>query len=396
MSQNFYRNRRRRGHGGQNNGGQNRPRFANQQTPHQKYINQASPVEEQEAYAPQHKFTEFGLEQRVVNNVHNKGYTTPTPIQDQAIDPVMAGHDVVGIANTGTGKTAAFLLPLITKCLQDRRNRVLIMAPTRELAVQIEEELRTFARGTDVYGTLCIGGASINNQIANLRRQPTMIIGTPGRLKDLIEQRQLRMDQFTHVVLDEVDRMVDIGFLRDIKYLLSLLPKQRQSLFFSATVTNDVRTIMDQFLQSPVTISVKTHETAQTVEQDIIKVSDPNQKFDKLIDLLHQEDFNKVIVFCRTKWGAEKLAKNLVKSGFRSAAIHGNKSQSQRQRALTDFKQERIHILVATDVAARGLDIPNVSHVINYDEPGTYEDYVHRIGRTGRAEKRGKALTFVQ
>lgn len=360
-----------------------------------RYINAASPLEQPAETQIQHRFTDFGFATSIINNIISRGYTSPTPIQDQAIGPILAGKDVVGIANTGTGKTAAFLLPLIQAYVTNRQTRVLIMCPTRELAVQITDELRAFTRQTDIQHAVCIGGASMYNQIADLRRQPIFIIGTPGRLKDLIERRALYMGQFTHVVLDEVDRMVDIGFLKDIRTLLGMLPRDRQSLFFSATVTPDVAGIMQQFLNNPVTISVKTHDTAQTVDQNIIKVSDPAKKFDTLLDLLHQAEFQKVLIFGRTKWGVEKLAKNLDSKGFRTAAIHGNKSQNQRQNALSKFKQDQLHILVATDIAARGLDIPDVSHVINYDEPATYEDYVHRIGRTGRAEKRGKALTFV-
>lgn len=360
-----------------------------------RYINKSAEIVIEDEYVAQHMFRDFGFSQPLLMNIEDRNYTAPTPIQDQTIGLVLAGQDVVGIANTGTGKTAAFLLPLIQHATNNPRTRVLIMCPTRELAVQIGDELKAFTFKTDINAVMCIGGASMHNQIAILRRQPTFVIGTPGRLKDLIEHRNLNMQQFTHVVLDEVDRMVDIGFLRDIKYLLSLLYEKRQSLFFSATVTPEVAGIMQQFLKDPITISVKTHETAHTVDQDIIRVSDPAKKFDALVDLLYQAEYQKVIIFGRTKWGVEKLAKSLEKKGFHAAAIHGNKSQSQRQNALTRFKQDHLQILVATDVAARGLDIPDVTHVINYDEPSTYDDYVHRIGRTGRAEKRGKALTFV-
>lgn len=360
-----------------------------------RYVNVAAPQKQPSENQIQHRFTDFGFAASILNNITARGYTAPTPIQDRAIGPALSGKDVVGIANTGTGKTAAFLLPLIQAYLTNKQTRALIMCPTRELAVQITDELKAFTRQTDIRQAVCIGGASMYNQIADLRRQPTFVIGTPGRLKDLIARRALYTGQFTHVVLDEVDRMVDIGFLKDIRYLLSLLPRNRQSLFFSATITPDVAGIMQQFLTNPVTISVKTHDTAQTVDQDVVKVADPSKKFDALLDLLCQAEFQKVLIFGRTKWGVEKLAKNLDSRGFRTAAIHGNKSQNQRQTALDRFKKDYLQILVATDIAARGLDIPDVSHVINYDEPATYEDYVHRIGRTGRAEKRGKALTFV-
>ena len=269
------------------------------------------------------------------------------------------------------------------------------MAPTRELAMQIEEELRLFSKSLNIYSILCIGGTSINRQIHFLRQNPNIVIGTPGRLKDLINQRFLSMNQFETVVLDEVDRMVDIGFIKDIKFIVSLLPQNKQSLFFSATITDDVDQIIHSFAKSPITVSVKTKETAQTVEQDIIKVNSKEEKIQKLDFLLRQEEFKKVIVFGRTKWNVERLARALQQKGFLAGSIHGNKSQGQRQRTLAQFKQNQLQILVATDIAARGLDINDVSHVINFDEPNSYTDYVHRIGRTGRANKQGKALTFV-
>ncbi len=360
-----------------------------------RYVNNTSGTVFAEKPLITHAFADFNLNPVLTSNVLGHGYSTPTPIQDQAIPHALQGHDVVGIANTGTGKTAAFLLPLIHKHLANRKERTIVLCPTRELAVQIVDELKAFTRNTNITHALCIGGASMHNQIADLRRQPDFVIGTPGRMKDLIEQHALPMQQFTNVVLDEVDRMVDIGFIRDIRFMLSLVPKPHQSFFFSATMTADVASIMQQFLQDPVTISVKTQDTAETVEQNIIKVANPGDKFDKLTELLSNEEFSKVLIFGRTKWGVEKLARNLDRQGFRAASIHGNKSQNQRQNALTSFKQDKLHILVATDIAARGLDIPDVSHVINYDEPATYDDYVHRIGRTGRANKRGKALTFI-
>jgi superfamily II DNA/RNA helicase len=308
----------------------------------------------------------------------------------------MEGKDVIGIANTGTGKTAAFLLPLIDKVFHDNHERVLIVAPTRELALQIVEEFVGFSRGTGLMATLCIGGANIVMQEKKLQRQPQFVIGTPGRLKDLIQRRSLNLSQFHNIVLDEVDRMVDIGFIKDIQYLISLLPQQRHSLFFSATITDKVRDILNQFVHNPVTISVKQQETASSVDQDIIRVKDKLQKVEMLHDLLIQDGFNKVLVFGRTKWGIEKLTKQLIDRGFKAASIHGNKSQNQRQRALDQFKSNQLQVLLATDVASRGLDIENVTHVINYDEPASYEDYVHRIGRTGRANKKGFALTFVE
>ncbi len=380
----------------QNQGGrQNRSNQRQQDIDVSLFVKKAQEQPVQTEYIPQHKFSDFLISDQLKQNIASHGYVTPTPIQDQAIPHLLAGKDVVGIANTGTGKTAAFLIPLINKVLYNRSQKVLIVAPTRELAVQIEEEFLGFAKNLNMYSTLCIGGVSMHNQINSLRRNPAFVIGTPGRLKDLIQNTNFNLSVCNNIVLDEVDRMLDMGFINDMRFLISKLPQQRQSLFFSATVAREVTAIMHTFLKNPVTISVKTAETAENVDQDIIKVN-KNTKIDELHNLLAQEGFGKVLVFGRTKWGVEKLSKTLQKRGIKAAAIHGNKSQGQRQRALDDFKQQKIQVLLATDVASRGLDIDDVTHVINYDIPATYEDYVHRIGRTGRANKKGKALTFVE
>ena len=375
-----------------------RPRFQNR---HQasistsRYVNRAVETEKEEVWVAKHNFADFGIAEQLKKNVAARGYVVPTPIQDQVIPLALEGKDVVGVANTGTGKTAAFLLPIINKIISDRSQRALIMAPTRELAMQIDEELRGFAKFLNVSSALLIGGASVDRQGWDLRRNPSIIIGTPGRLKDLVNRRWLNLAMFKIVVLDEVDRMVDIGFINDIKYLLSFLPKERQSLFFSATVPGEIQGIINSFMRLPVTISVKVKETAQNIDQDIIRVRSKEEKVFKLNEMLRREEFKKVLVFGRTKWSVERLAQTLANMGFATASIHGNKSQGQRMRALNQFKQNQLQVLVATDVAARGLDIVDVTHVINFDEPATYDDYVHRIGRTGRANKFGKALTFV-
>jgi ATP-dependent RNA helicase RhlE len=362
-----------------------------------KYIKKAEVIEsETEApYVAQNKFSDFNIHQTLKINIETHGYTIPTPIQDQTIPHLLDGRDVVGIANTGTGKTAAFLIPAINKVVANPQEKVLIIAPTRELAIQIDDEFRAFARGTNIYSELCIGGASINRQIDSIRKNPNFIIGTPGRLKDLVNRRVLNLGQFRTIVLDEVDRMLDIGFIHEIKYLVSLLPEARQSLFFSATVSREIDGIIHSFLRDPIHVSVKTKETAHNIEQDVIRVRSKEEKLSKLNELLHQEEFKKVIIFGRTKWTVERLARTLQDYGFTAESIHGNKSQNQRQRALDMFKRDRLKILVATDIAARGLDINDVTHVINFDEPASFDDYVHRIGRTGRANKAGKALTFV-
>lgn len=347
-------------------------------------------------YNPTHQFSDFAISDTLKANIAAKGYTIPTPIQDQAIPSILLGRDLIGIANTGTGKTAAFLIPLVEKVSRDRYQKVLIVTPTRELALQISEELRVFSRGMGIRWALVIGGSSVWRQKQDIEQGANFVIGTPGRLKDLIGERILSMSQFRTVVLDEADRMVDIGFISDIKYFISLLPKERLSLFFSATVSGSVSGILSAFVRNPVTVSVKKHDTVNGIEQTMVRVAPGTQKVDHLHDLLNQKGFDKVLIFGRTKWGVERLAQELVTRGFKAGAIHGNKRQGQRQRTLDQFKRSEISILLATDVASRGLDIEDVSHVINYDMPSSYDDYIHRIGRTGRANKQGVALTFVE
>lgn len=348
----------------------------------------------EEVYAPEHTFVDFGLHNMLQSNIAYRGYVNPTHIQDKAIPHILEGKDVVGLANTGTGKTAAFLIPMIHKLATDRTQRLLIIAPTRELAVQIEQEFRQFSYQMNLYSALCIGGVNIRPQIFKLQRRPQVVIGTPGRLKDLEQQRALRFDAFNNIVLDEVDRMLDMGFIPDVKYIASRLSTPRQTLFFSATLSPTIEQVMREFIQDPVRVSVKTRESAANVDQDIV-LTHGRLKVDVLHEMLIQEEYEKVLVFTRTKHGAEKLSVVLEKRGVTTVAIHGNKSQNQRQRAIELFKKNRVKVLLATDVASRGLDIDNVSHVINFDLPETYEDYIHRIGRTGRANRTGKALTFI-
>lgn len=360
-----------------------------------RYVQAAQPQAEVVPYVATNQFTDFGLQDILVKNVQHHGYTTPTEIQDRAMPALLNGQDVIGIAQTGTGKTAAFLLPLLNKVLLDNNQGVLILAPTRELALQIAEEFSAFARNLPISASLCIGGANINTQMRQLQDNPHFVIGTPGRIKDLLQRRSLDLNMFTNIVLDEVDRMLDIGFRQDITYLIGQLPEQRQAAFFSATMNSDTDSIARRFLTNPVMIKVVSQVMSHQIEQDIVRLQPGQNKVDVLHDLLIQEDFKKVIVFGRTKHGIAKLEEMLIKRGFRVSSIHGNKSQPQRQRSLNALKQGRVQALLATDVAARGIDIEDVTHVINYDEPESYEDYVHRIGRTGRAGKVGKALTFV-
>lgn len=359
-----------------------------------RFINKVTVTEKAEHFTPNNTFQSFAIDERLKATISAKGYVLPTPIQDRAIPQVLLGTDVVGIANTGTGKTAAFLIPLIHKILQNRREQVMIIVPTRELAIQIDAELKEFAQGMKMFSVCCVGGAPIGKQIRDLRFEYNFVIGTPGRLKDLIDRKMINLGEFNTIVLDEADRMLDMGFVNDMRAIMAGMPKSRQTLFFSATISSDVERLIGEFLNQPVRISVKTQDTSKNVDQDIIRVKN-NDKLDTLQDLLNQKELTKVLIFGRTKHGVEKLSQTLSQMGFKAESIHGDKNQSRRQQALRLFKDNRVQILVATDVAARGLDIADVSHVINYDIPATHDDYVHRIGRTGRAGKIGKALTFV-
>ena len=360
-----------------------------------KFVNKAVITEEVEVFKPEHAFIDFLIDDKLKANIVKKGYVNPTPIQDRAIPHVLKGQDVVGIANTGTGKTAAFLIPLIDKVLKDRTQKIIIMVPTRELATQIDDELRGFANMLAIFSVVCVGGSPMGKQLSGLRRSYNFVIGTPGRLKDLQERKALDLAHTKTVVLDEADRMLDMGFIHDMRFMMSKMSAERQTLFFSATMSSDIQVLVKDFLKSPVSISVKTGDTAKSVDQDIVRVQGKN-KVDVLQDLLTQSDYSKVLIFGKTKHGVEKLKELLVARGFKAESIHGNKTQSHRQRALDMFKKNSLQVLVATDVAARGIDVSDVSHVINYDLPATYEDYIHRIGRTGRGGKKGKAITFIE
>lgn len=345
-------------------------------------------------YEIKNRFSDFALNEQLFKNIEFHGFNTPTPIQDKAIPKIMSGCDVVGVANTGTGKTGAFLIPLINKVCLNRNSRALIIAPTRELAVQIDKELQSFSQGLNTHSAICIGGVPIRNQIYKLQRRPHFVIGTPGRLLDLENQRRIDFSRFDSIVLDEVDRMLDMGFIHDINKIISKLPRKRQSLFFAATLDDKVKGVMSKFIVNPVMISVKVADASVNVHQDIIELKGRN-KSDILCELLDKKEVSKTLIFMRTKRGADVLHRSLSNIGFQTAVLHGNKTQSQRQRSLDQFGQGRVNILIATDVASRGIDIDDISHVINYDLPESYDAYIHRIGRTGRADKKGIALTFI-
>jgi ATP-dependent RNA helicase RhlE len=397
MNRNFRRpNQGRRPFGSRPSFSRNRRGSRGELIDPSRFINKVVSTGEAEHFIPEHRFEDFNVDAQLKRAILAKGYSQPTPIQDKSIPHILAEQDIVGIANTGTGKTAAFLVPLINKVRLDPRQQVLVVVPTRELAVQIEDELKGFTRGMKIFSVVCVGGMSINRQISELRYHNSFIIGTPGRIKDLIERKMIILSKFNTIVLDEADRMLDMGFVNDMRQIMSGMPKERHTLLFSATLSHEIENLIYEFLRKPVRVSVKTRDTSANVEQDVVRVKPGVFKIDILHELLRQPEFSKVLVFARTKHGAEKLSKTLANKGFKAESIHGNKNQSKRQQALGLFKTSRIQVLVATDVAARGLDIADVSHVINYDIPATYDDYVHRIGRTGRANKQGKALTFIE
>lgn len=380
--------------GGSGNRGGGGRRFGGKGIDVSKFINKVAITETAEIFVPAHHFADFHIEQALKSAIAKREFILPTPIQDKVIPHILDGQDVVGLANTGTGKTAAFLIPLINKILKDKNQKAIIIAPTRELAQQIDEELKLFTRSMSIFSAVCVGGTNMSKQMRDLSRYHNFVIGTPGRIKDMVERKKIDLSKFQSIVLDEADRMLDMGFVNDMRFVMSQMPAERHGLFFSATLPKGVADLVSTFLKNPVTVSVKTQETSKNIEQDIIKVS-REKKFDELAKLLSNQEFKKVLVFGRTKHGVEKLSRDLFKLGFKADSIHGDKTQAKRQKTLTKFKSNDINILIATDVAARGLDIDDISHVINYDTPESHEDYVHRIGRTGRGNKKGKALTFI-
>lgn len=403
MSYNNYSSRpqRRTSYGGGNRfGGGNRNKSRNMVKGRGQYIDPAKFVreaqfKEEEQYIAQHTFADFDVHQLIKDNLAAKGYETPSPIQDQTIPLGLEGNDVIGIANTGTGKTAAFAVPVLNALMNNPHSRALIIAPTRELAQQIEDELKSIAKGSGLFGVLLIGGTPMGPQLRDLREKPRVVIGTPGRIKDHLERGTLHLATFDQIVLDEVDRMLDMGFLPDVRFILDSLKPERQSYFFSATMDAKVRQLIESFSHDAVSVSVKTSDTSDNVHQNVVHYSGIAEKLEKLHDALIQDEVKKVIIFDETQRSVERLARELLSRGFATDAIHGGKSQGQRQRALNRFKQSDIDILVATDVAARGIDVKDITHVINYAIPQTYEDYTHRVGRAGRAGATGHALTFI-
>ncbi|MER0214962.1 MAG: RNA helicase [Nitrosomonas sp.] len=349
-------------------------------------------------------FSNFGLSDEIIRAVTERGYTVPTPIQTQAIPAVLAGGDLLAGAQTGTGKTAGFTLPILHR-LSDKSIkgpssgrppiRALILVPTRELAAQVEESVRDYGKYLKLSSMIMIGGVNINPQITRLKSRVDILVATPGRLLDHVQQKTLNLSQIEILVLDEADRMLDMGFIRDIKKILALLPKQRQNLLFSATFSDEIQALADNLLNKPVMIEVARRNATADKVTHVVHPVDRDRKKELLAHLIKQHRWSQVLVFTRTKHGANKLTEFLAANGISALAIHGNKSQSARTQALTKFKAGSLQVLVATDIAARGIDISELPHVVNFELPNVAEDYVHRIGRTGRAGAEGDAVSLV-
>ena len=388
--------------GGFSRGGSSAPRPFNAKRSFKKdyideklFINKQVAVSEAAEYVAKHAFTDFGIADMLSANLTAKGLVNPSAIQDQAIPVVLEGKDVIGIASTGTGKTAAFLIPLINKLVANKDHKLMILTPTRELALQVEAEFIAFTRGMKLFSVPCVGGAPIMRQIKELELGVNAVIGTPGRVKDLIERGKINMSYFESIVLDEADRMLDMGFIDDMRSILSNMPKEKQGLFFSATFSPEIKRLCTDFLTDPVTVSIKTRDTASSVMQDVVRANSDAEKVDSLQEILSKPEYSKVLIFREMKRHVDGLALELKNRGFNALALHGDMHNRERERAVKSLASGKVQIVIATDVAARGIDIPDISLVINYDIPNNYETYIHRIGRTGRGTKLGHALTFV-
>jgi superfamily II DNA/RNA helicase len=361
------------------------------------FIQKGRETPKEKPYEPVHRFKDFALHTELLNRIDEKGYSTPTEIQDKSIPLSLEGQNVVGVAGTGTGKTASFLIPIIDQVMERKQDQhALIIAPTRELALQINDEFRSLTKGLKIFSTCLIGGGSVGESIRNLKKRNHLIIGTPGRIMDMHRQGHLLFDRFHTLVLDEFDRMLDMGFKEEMRSVNQKMRAKKQTLLFSATLEASQKDIIAEMIGGrAVEVKVKTcTQKTDAIDQDVIRVQGQD-KFQLMHQLLVDSPEHKVILFCETKRGTEKMAKKLKERDILVDAIHGDKSQRAREVALRKFKSGRIQVLVATDVAARGIDVPNVSLVINYEAPRTYNDYVHRIGRTGRAGKMGKAITMI-
>lgn len=359
------------------------------------FVKKAQPIEVREFIAPI-SFNDLKIHEELKANILSKGYVNPTEIQSKTIDDLIEGRDIVGIANTGTGKTGAFLIPIIHQLLSsEKKFQTLIVLPTRELALQVEQEFKSLTKGMKLYSSTLIGGTSVGKDIAKLRRLNHFIIGTPGRIMDMMNQKALKLTNFHTLVLDEFDRMLDMGFVKDVQKIATAMPYRSHTLLFSATIDETQYNMIEELVSNPLHISVSSGVTSSdSVEQEVVKVGG-RDKFKVLTDLVESDEFTKVLIFAETKRVVNQLNKKLMQAGFRSDMIHGDKSQNYRVNALQKFKTNKIQFLIATDVAARGIDISDISHVINYQTPTSLDSYIHRIGRTGRAGKMGHAYTFI-
>lgn len=353
---------------------------------------------EQSAYEAFRSFDDMPIHKSIKANLTKLGFDTPTQIQDKTLENLQEGNDIVGVANTGTGKTGAFLIPIMDQLLNRKTGfQSLVVVPTRELAQQVTEEFKTLSKGTGLTSACFIGGTSVGKDMGQLRKNNDIIIGTPGRLIDLADRGGLKLKDFTTLVLDEFDRMLDMGFIQDIKKMVQAMEHREQTMLFSATLDKTQQSLISELLDDPVEVKINTKAPASgQIEQDIVKVPADGDKFDMLLKLMDDKTFEKVLLFAETKRSVEKISNKLHKSGVKVEFIHGDKTQNHRVKALDQFKSGKVRVLVATDVAARGIDVTDITHVINYQMPANYDSYVHRIGRTGRAGKSGKALTFVE
>ncbi len=379
-----------------NQGKQNRNKASSKTIDPSVFVKKATSNEDVQ-YVASRLIPKLPINKGIISNLIKKGYETPTQIQDKTLEPIMEGKNLIGIAHTGTGKTGAFLIPLINNLLNKKpASQVLVVAPTRELAVQTNSEFHSIAAGLKLYSNCLIGGTSVYADLKKLKKPSHFIIGTPGRLNDMVRQGAIKLKEFNTIVLDEFDRLLDMGFSQEINQLVDGMINRQQTILFAATNNNSQKQIINKLASDLVEVKVSNgSSTVDTVEQDIVKIKEGEKKIEVLLDMIRDESFEKVLVFAETKRWVSRICKHLSQSGVKADEIHSDKSQNYRSKALNSFKKQNIQVLVATDVAARGLDISQVSHVINYQQPNNMESYIHRIGRTGRAGKSGKAITFV-
>lgn len=382
--------------GGNFRGGRGRGKPKTIRIDRAKFISKTDTLENAPATFSGQSFTAFGFNSQVDKNLALKGFVTTTEIQDKAIPLIMKGHDVLGISETGSGKTGAFLLPMLEKLLDAKGQKLLVVAPTRELAQQIHKEAISFIRGTYLNVSLVVGGESMGKQLSSLRKGDDIIIGTPGRIIDLIKRKSIKINTFNNIVVDEVDRMMDMGFIGDIEYMFGLVPNEKQSLFFSATLNKTVERVVEKLTTDFDIIKLTSNTPNKNVVQSVVDYTHNEEKFELLKEILKKEEVEKAVIFVETKRFADSVAKSLKLRNYKVDVIHGDKRQNVRKRVLDMFRRSKINVLVATNVAARGIDIDDITHVINLDEPTSYDEYIHRIGRTGRNGGVGTAYTFVK